>query len=978
MNEEEIKVKYVLPWLEQSGVELHEIQLERTFSLKIGRQSVRTGQIQPRKSNIVSGRLDILVQRNGRNLLIVETKAEGLQLTDDDRDQAISYARLVHPIAPYAVVTNGRSYKLYNSVTKTQIDPTDINVRGFEISLPDDDILEAQSLFLTLSPTNLIAFCRSQVASELRIVKGCLADGKKYVPEIHIPRESILKEVMEFYRSPLPGLMITGQSGSGKTSEMCWLAEYLLDKGRPVLFFNGVALEAGILEAIASEFSWGFNGSDQPVQIVRRMAKLAGSERLTIIVDAIDEWIYASREKNLGTLLRAAEHNNVKIILSCKTSSVEQFISARGTPSNVGMLSRKVEIGIFSEKEFFSAIDKYRQAYQFFGNFEDVVLDEARSNPFMLRVLFDVANNSKLKHLTFSSAEFFETYFRRSVSWTADERQAENTLKAIADLMYQHNADWIPEDDVRTSMGLRITESIMEELFEYGILLRNETQAGVTAIGFYFQQLRDYIIAFKVCRFDTMAQQQLENEFRQVMRVGSRTDVFTLYYRLASTERKTVFDHELRKNATSYLYHYTSLIEQHFPELREIFEPQTEGRIGFIGELFLVGQSLGAYGFRAIGNAENVIHFIPVVQGGGKSNLSYLEGANQLHWTSRAGGFRDGININTEIIDGELLPQLEQFIKEGQLNESQCPEMLEEFIIETIMLNRAVFTELLEADGRAIKYPIKLDKILRLLLREKLIKHYRNELISVRRKNGEIKEAWNGGFVSYSCHLTAEDEQQVSEATEKALASGNVPEFRSHDVDLDKLEGSLMKAINWLYPVKAVIEGPLFNGEVKLKTNVKKGNCILQEEAKAYLVWLYSTFIVNYKSIIETNFPTLKQNFRIYSILPATIYFVFKEPKTNQFGRSITLLGKYFSESKSSFNEVKVVDDLVLKAEDSSIFISEGTEIQVKFVIGGTFENLFSGINDPFKEMTLRRLIYQTIADELKDVKKSFRIQCKK
>jgi hypothetical protein len=102
VTEEEIKVKYVLPWLEKSGVALHEMQLERTFSLKIGRQSVLAGQAQPRKSDIVSGRLDILVQREGRNLLIVETKADGLELTDDDRDQAISYARLVHPIAAYS------------------------------------------------------------------------------------------------------------------------------------------------------------------------------------------------------------------------------------------------------------------------------------------------------------------------------------------------------------------------------------------------------------------------------------------------------------------------------------------------------------------------------------------------------------------------------------------------------------------------------------------------------------------------------------------------------------------------------------------------------------------------------------------------------------------------------------------------------------------------------------------------------------
>lgn len=35
MNEEEIKIKYILPWLAEIGVRIDEIQLESTFSLRI-------------------------------------------------------------------------------------------------------------------------------------------------------------------------------------------------------------------------------------------------------------------------------------------------------------------------------------------------------------------------------------------------------------------------------------------------------------------------------------------------------------------------------------------------------------------------------------------------------------------------------------------------------------------------------------------------------------------------------------------------------------------------------------------------------------------------------------------------------------------------------------------------------------------------------------------------------------------------------
>lgn len=973
VTEEDIKIKYVLPWLKQTGVELHEIQLEHSFSLKIGRQTIPIGQT-ARKRDSVGGRLDILVQRNGRNLLIVETKADGFLLTDDDRDQAISYARLVHPMAPYAVVTNGCEYKLYDFVTKSQINPNEIQIRGFNAVLPDDDILEAQSLFLALNPENLMAFCRSQVISELRIVKGSLADNKKYVPELHVPRDSISQEITAFYRSPLPGLLISGQSGSGKTCEMCWIAENLLDSGKPVLFFNGIALEAGILEAISAEFSWTFNSSDLPVQVVRRMAKLAGIGGLSIVIDAIDEWMHPSRENNLGSLLRAAENNNVKIILSCKTSATNRFISARGNPTNIDLLTKKIEIGEFSDKEFYLAVEKYRQEYRFFGGFEDAVLDEARSNPFMLRVLFDVASGSNLRHITFSSAEFFETYFHRVIFRTVDIRQAERTLKVIASLLYQHNVDWIDEEIVRTSLDLKVSDPILEELFEYEILLRNKANSGAAELGFYFQQLRDYIIAFKSCQFNAMSRQQLINEFDSITTLSPRSEVFSLYYRLASLEHKKVLDREVRENASLYLRTYTSIINKHFPKLRTTFKPKSEGRVGFIGELHLVNRRLGLYGFRPLGETDDEIHFVPIQRTIGESNLSYLDGADQLHLTSGARGFRDGMNVLAEVIDHELLPQIDNFLNEGSLNESQCPDMLLEFIVESILRNKQIFAELIDANGEFIKYPIDIKTILNFILREKLIRHFRDDLIATKRRNGDIEEIWDGGFVSYSVRLTVEDERKIVDAVENSLSSGCQPCFRITYTELEALECSLVKAINQLLPTQTSIEDPLYKGESGLKARVYKGQPFPSENAKGYIKWLYSAFLENYKRIIETNFPTLKEYFPLYSELPVQVHLVLGNTVKHGFGRDRTSLDEYSSPSQSGELEVEVVDNLILSLVDNSSISIGGEVFQTSYWCQRNFESLFFGTsgrtNDPFKGMVLRRLVYERVNNEWKSVKK--------
>jgi hypothetical protein len=45
------------------------------------------------------------------------------ELTDDDRGQGISYARLVDPIAPLVLVTNGADRRLYDTITGGQLSP---------------------------------------------------------------------------------------------------------------------------------------------------------------------------------------------------------------------------------------------------------------------------------------------------------------------------------------------------------------------------------------------------------------------------------------------------------------------------------------------------------------------------------------------------------------------------------------------------------------------------------------------------------------------------------------------------------------------------------------------------------------------------------------------------------------------------------------------------------------------------------------
>jgi hypothetical protein len=758
MNEEQIKISYVVPWLIRAGVNTDELTYETSFSLKIGRNDVIVGGENRRHKDSVGARLDILLKRAGRNLLIIETKAENLVLTDDDRDQAISYARLVHPIAPYALVTNGREFRLFDSVSREEIEPGSMKVGQFEITLPSDLIAEAQRLFLASSPENLLAFCRAQSQQALSHLVGDPQHlEKKYVRELHIVRDAVATSLKEFLSSSTPGLIFTGPSGWGKSCDLCWAADLLLAEDRPVLFFNGSLLERDIVHAVAAEFSWSFESQANESAILKRLAQLKSSIPLTIIVDAIDEWNYEQRVQHLTHLLSAACASNIKIIASCKSSTLDEFLRVRGLRTPIDSLSVRLEVPAFSEREFYCALEQYRSVYEFQGGFETSVLDEARHNPFLLRVLFDVARTNEVDHITFSSSQFFEQYYRSTVERTGDARKASLVLLSLAELLWEKNVDWISENELKAHLGLGRTDEIFLELFHFEILQRNRIN-GVETIGFYFQQLRDYIIAFISKCFAHLSPSEFAGALGEGLLSGPRADVITLYYRLASSEHQRVLDSAVYDNAVSYLETYLSVLHQDFANIKTKFPPFTSGRVGFIGELDLAQKRLQMYGFRPIEGEDSLIHFVPIQRelGAGEehSNLIYLDGADRLHATSSACGLAENINITREVINGEVLPQVRQLIICGELDESDCVAMSLEELTQLIIRNSGIFPSLLNPARTTLKYPITFEKVIRCLLEEKLRREHESDVVDEHRVTGAITDTWNGSAVSYNYEIT--------------------------------------------------------------------------------------------------------------------------------------------------------------------------------------------------------------------------------
>lgn len=92
-------LRAVMPWLDLAGIK-HQL----TFSFQLGHKSVK---IDGTKTSKRQGRFDVLIESGGKRLAILELKRPDKPLTDQDVEQGLSYARVLHPRPPIVIVSNG-------------------------------------------------------------------------------------------------------------------------------------------------------------------------------------------------------------------------------------------------------------------------------------------------------------------------------------------------------------------------------------------------------------------------------------------------------------------------------------------------------------------------------------------------------------------------------------------------------------------------------------------------------------------------------------------------------------------------------------------------------------------------------------------------------------------------------------------------------------------------------------------------------
>jgi hypothetical protein len=875
LNEETVKNRYLNPFLQRLGFDLSELSFEDRFTVRIGRKTVCP--------STATGILDMLVKRREQNLFLVEAKRQGEELTTDDRDQGISYASLLRPIAPYVLLTNGDDFRLYSTLSREEVSGDEISPGSdFTIALPQALVEEATSHFLGLSRSNLAAFSKSQVSEEIKPLLGSKSEPyRKFIPELFVKSKNFIEVIDQFLSGPKVLFALIGDSGGGKTCCICDFVRRRVEHQQPVLFYRGVNLNGPILEAVVSDFGWTFSENLSDVSLVRRLARFTSEDQLLIVIDGIDEWEYPGRRQDLlATARRLSSVSNVRLVISCKTTVWKDFAFARGestgiedylygsTPDANGFILQPMSRGEFSE-----ALGNYQNFYGVGRGLEDTALDAARKSPFFMRILFEVAQRRGSEHILLDSVEYFEKYLEQAISRLKHQKAARLLLTSLATALFGQGEERLSHADFVMRAGNAYSETALEELIEFQIL---EWAAAGSSLSFYFSLLRDYIIAFISERWQYANENEFANKLAALSACTVHEEALAFFYRYASQEKKRSMDSDARRRVERILKTYDSILSTHLLPLRSRFVPYTSGPIGYVGTFMPGTDRLGFCNFRELRGGDEEILLLPTL--GGRLYDSNLPAFYQAYGIIGVVAIGDSDAIEWTV-NKAIGHQLREIVARGNLLESSDSKMVAEALAGIVSQSTCGYSgepHPSRVRQRPPKYPrqkpdlfpLETQVVRRWLRYGLLYGHFREKRLSEKLASGEIPVTHHeDGSYSYSEDLSYEDMKDLDRQIAEHLDLDEAEVRRLVKPVPRKLDKRVTEALEALEASGIeILEDELFPEHESL---VRSG--LQMDPVCRFLERAYSTAFESFVSIARQNFPTLYNNFPSIRFKPFTI-----------------------------------------------------------------------------------------------------------
>lgn len=342
-------IRKALPGLSTKGV-----KHQTTFSIKFGKKTLSV------ISDVSSARSDILLVRDGQNLAIVELKREGIELTPEDSEQGLSYARVLHPRPPIVIISNGKDTKVLETATGSELEPkslTEEKFVGLVVAAAKMSRSEVESSIEGLMGTDPRFWAAAfQLASEITFdeLTGGPNENSMFLDGFLLSRAAT-DVIIETLDTDKKLVLVRGAPFSGKSHVLRDLYERLKDSEQFVVLYISCDHGEDIIQTIADALGAALDcvvSTETTRQWLRNIGDLS-SPSLILAIDELSiyrpEWVSTIKD-----LTSSKFGKGLRTIVALDDGLAEKLLqkeSGRGA-SQLARRVREVSVGQLNDNEF--------------------------------------------------------------------------------------------------------------------------------------------------------------------------------------------------------------------------------------------------------------------------------------------------------------------------------------------------------------------------------------------------------------------------------------------------------------------------------------------------------------------------------------------------------------------------------------------------------------------------------------------------